>query len=148
MAGIDLSYKFTDWLSVKGQYSIDKSFYEYVNFFPKGYQTPAPSANNNGSKDLYNEDKTQQIMSATAIMQKAFGDFNLGLIVKYQAEKYYALRVSVNRNLLIEFYCHQWPKKSQGYGKQRISLHSVNNLQSSNFRKSKSSNFGNIKSPI
>ncbi|MCK5029442.1 MAG: TonB-dependent receptor, partial [Bacteroidales bacterium] len=85
----DVTYKATDWFTIKGAYSMDKNFYEYTNFFPKGYATPTPSTVNNGAKQVDASDRSTQIMSATAIFTKTFGDFNVNGVLKYQSENYY-----------------------------------------------------------
>ncbi|MGD8428262.1 MAG: carboxypeptidase-like regulatory domain-containing protein, partial [Balneolaceae bacterium] len=86
IAGVTLEYNLTDYFSVHARQSLDKSYQLWKTYYPVGYQTPTPSANNNGS------DYRRSIKNSTAVTElwgqfnREFGDFNVKATAKYLYE--------------------------------------------------------------
>jgi len=80
-------YDITNWLKLEGQYSIDRTnqFYKQV--------TQKNTLNQNGTYTgggLFQQDLKQNgaVYSFTSYLKKDFGDFNTGVTLRYQNEKY------------------------------------------------------------
>jgi len=87
LAGVNASYDLLDNLSVNARQSLDKRYQTNSEFYPKGYQTPTPSATvNDGFYAL------TEITSSTAISEfwleyaESFDKFNVSAIAKYLYE--------------------------------------------------------------
>lgn len=87
IAGVSFTYALTDWVSVGARQSLDKSFQNYEQFYPRGYQTPVPSASlNNGFEYKDQEVFSTAITEAWADFAKEFGDFKTKMTLKYLYE--------------------------------------------------------------
>lgn len=85
--GAGASYALTDWINVSVRQSLDKSFEEFNQFYPKGYQTPTPNVSlNEGFESLESEVYSTKITEAWTDISREFGDLKTKTTIKYLFE--------------------------------------------------------------
>lgn len=87
IAGINASYELNDNLSFNARQSLDKTFQSNSTFYPKGYQTPIPSAStNDGYYSLTDITFSTSVSELWLDYAESFSDFNLNAVAKYLYE--------------------------------------------------------------
>lgn len=88
IAGLRLTYDFTDWLSVNARQSLDSRSQVNRQHTPVGYQTPSPSATfNNGYESIQNINESTNITEIWAEFdQDLNADLSLSGTLKYLYE--------------------------------------------------------------
>ncbi|WP_082632382.1 SusC/RagA family TonB-linked outer membrane protein [Algoriphagus resistens] len=88
LQNIQANYKILNWLSLEGQYSMDREWNTNENYTPKGYVTQNRPEGGLGSLSQTWRNKSAEVVTASAYAQKKFGDWNSLLTLRYQFEKY------------------------------------------------------------
>ncbi|MTI31305.1 SusC/RagA family TonB-linked outer membrane protein, partial [Xanthovirga aplysinae] len=87
LGGAEANYKPFEWLSLTGGYSLDKSVWDRITFYPQGFETPSPSSTlNNGYYRIRKYNRSTSILSFQSTAKKQFGKFNTALSLKYILE--------------------------------------------------------------
>ncbi|MEX0660911.1 MAG: SusC/RagA family TonB-linked outer membrane protein [Balneolaceae bacterium] len=87
IAGFNLQYQLTDFLSAHGRQSLDKQYTSVEEFYPRGYTTPSPSTTLQNGNDW-----RRKIEESTAItelwfqFEQSYNDFSVSSILKYLYE--------------------------------------------------------------
>ncbi len=96
LGGVNLRYKPFEWMSVSGQYSLDRTDYDNQTFYPIGYVTPGVSTLNFGSYSVARNYAWKQVGSLQGQATKRFGDFNTELTLKYLYESEHSENLSAS----------------------------------------------------
>lgn len=88
LQNLQASYKILDWLTVEGQYSMDREWNTQENYTPRGYVTQNRPEGGLGSLSQSLRNNTAQVATASAYAQKKFGNWNSALTLRYQYEQY------------------------------------------------------------
>ncbi len=96
LQNLQASYKILDWLTLEGQYSMDREWNTNQNYTPKGYITQNMPQGGLGSISQTWRNKSAEVATASAYIQKKFGDWNTLVTLRYQFEKYLDERTDVS----------------------------------------------------
>ena len=87
IGGVNFDYLLNDNWDVSTSFSMDKNDFDYVHYYPKGYETPVPNADiNDGYMYVRNSVKTRYNSSAQLNYRKQLGDINFKSSLKYLYE--------------------------------------------------------------
>ncbi len=87
LGGANLSYDISPDLVAKASVSYDRSDYDALTYFPKGYETPISDiTRNNGSMRITDSKSEALVYDVSLAYRKAFGDYNLSAVAKYMVE--------------------------------------------------------------
>ncbi len=87
LTGFEASFAPTNWFSLHGRQSLDKSYVQLQTYYPKGYETPTPNSNiNDGFDARQSETYSTAISELWAQFNQSFSQFNLTAIAKYLYE--------------------------------------------------------------
>jgi TonB-linked SusC/RagA family outer membrane protein len=88
MNNVSVGFKFTDWLSAEGTYSMDNTSTDFKHFVPKTYIAgPASAAIRKGYFEMSNSENRASLTTGSLIGNKKFGDFSVNLKLSYWLEK-------------------------------------------------------------
>lgn len=88
LQNIQANYKILNWLTLEGQYSMDREWNTNEDYIPKGYITQNRPEGGLGSLDQTWRNKSAEVVTASAYAQKKFGEWNSLVTLRYQFEKY------------------------------------------------------------